>query len=125
MRTSAIKISDLPARYQQQAQRQLDALATGGATRKPKQDTGATLEHQGRYPALLAYPVGPVLVRIIRIGGRRLDGDNLDGGCKELRDAIAAALGRSGDSEADGMRWQYDQQPGGAEIGTRVEITEG
>ncbi len=70
--------------------------------------------------------VGPVLVWVTRVGGRVLDGDNLQGGCKQLRDAIAAALGRRGDSDADGMRWEYRQRPAriGEEAGTLIEVFE-
>lgn len=62
---------------------------------------------------------GPLLVRITRIyAGRGYDDDNFSGGCKQLRDAIAAALSRKGDSEKDGLRWEYRQI-----AGTQREIT--
>lgn len=117
------KIGDLPDFYQAQVRAQLDALAARCAPAQPQQDAGVSLESQARYPALLAHPAGSLSVRIIRIGGRALDDDNLAAGCKELRDAVAAALGRHGDSERDGLAWEYVQEPG--EIGTRIEITEG
>lgn len=69
---------------------------------------------------MLVDPGGQVLVRIVRVGGRAMDDDNLAAGYKPLRDCIAAALGRPGDSERDGMAWEYAQEPG--EIGTRVEV---
>ncbi len=56
---------------------------------------------------------GQVLVRIIRhcgTGERDYDDDNFSGGCKELRDAIAAALGRRGDSAQDGLAFEYEQR---------------
>ena len=43
--------------------------------------------------------------------GRRLDGDNFIGGAKQLRDAIADALGLPGDSEEDGVFFEYKQVP--------------
>jgi len=99
-----------------------DPLAAGSAPAKPQPHAGATLESQSGAALLLVDPDRPLLVRIVRVGGRPLDDDNLAGGCKELRDAIAAALGRRGDSKADGLRWEYQQEPG--EVGTRIEITE-
>lgn len=71
-------------------------------------------------PAQLARLDGPLLVRIGRVSRRPLDDDNMSGGCKELRDAIAEALGRKGDSEGDGIRFEYWQGQGPDE--TRIEI---
>ena len=53
-------------------------------------------------------------------GAVPLDHDNLVGGCKPLRDAIAALLGRD-DAERHGIEWEYRQEKGAA---TRVEIQE-
>jgi len=55
-----------------------------------------------------------VLVRIRRprLCGPQPDDDNLSGGCKQLRDAIAKALGFPGDSKADGIRFEYVQDDG-------------
>jgi hypothetical protein len=66
---------------------------------------------------------GPLLVRIRRQvyrGG--LDDDNMQGGCKQLRDAIAAMLGRAGDSERDGLRFDYQQEK--AEKGQNQTVVE-
>jgi len=58
---------------------------------------------------------GNLLVKITRqANSSGLDDDNLAGGCKELRDAIAEALGRSGDSTKDGLRFEYSQSKGNA-----------
>lgn len=58
---------------------------------------------------------GQLLVRITRqANSAGLDDDNLTGGCKELRDAIAEALGRPGDSAKDGLRFEYCQTRGPA-----------
>lgn len=51
-----------------------------------------------------------------------MDDDNIVAGCKELRDAIAAALGRTGDADRDGLIWEYRQEQG--QPGTRVEFYE-
>jgi hypothetical protein len=65
---------------------------------------------------------GPLLIRITRCyTGKRYDDDNLVGGCKQLRDAIAAALSRKGDSEKDGLYWEY-RQVAGTEHGVTIEI---
>lgn len=55
---------------------------------------------------------GPLLCRITRRvpHSKRLDDDNLSGGAKQLRDAIATSLGRKGDSEKDGLFWEYCQE---------------
>lgn len=71
----------------------------------------------------LVHIAGPVVVRIVRRGPRRLDDDNLSGGCKELRDAIAVVLGRKGDSERDGLRFEYSQERGPSE--TIIEVRHG
>ena len=67
---------------------------------------------------------GPLLIRIIRRYAshmaKRYDDDNFIAGCKPLRDAIAAALSRRGDSEKDGLWWEYQQEIGEPEI--RIEI---
>lgn len=61
-------------------------------------------------------------VTITRRAPRELDGDNLVGGCKQLRDAIAELLGRKGDAEKDGLEWEYRQERGAA--ATIIEISE-
>lgn len=117
----AIKISDLPPRYQAQARAQLEPLAARRSPDQCEPKFPPALEHQDRTAALLADPGGTLLVRIIRVGGRTMDSDNVPAGYKALRDAVAAAFGRQSDSETDGWRWEYDQEPG--EIGTRVEVS--
>ena len=48
-----------------------------------------------------------VVVSIIGLRRRTLDDDNFNGGCKALRDSIAASLGMDdGDKR---LRWQYGQ----------------
>ena len=55
-----------------------------------------------------------LLITLISLRGRRLDGDNLAGGFKPLRDAIAARLGVD---DGDGrIEWEYGQV-----VSSRVE----
>jgi len=77
------------------------------------------LGREGTHPSGLVNISGKVFVRITRrYGGksRIYDDDNFSGGCKELRDAIAAFLGLKGDSKKDGVEWEYAQK--------RAEVTE-
>lgn len=74
--------------------------------------------------------VGPMRVTIRRIGVRDLDGDNLEGGAKALRDGIAAGLGVDDKDARHGGRveWLYEQERpaerrrGEARYGVRVTI---
>ncbi len=47
-------------------------------------------------------------VTLTRIGKRKLDSDNLQGGFKAIRDAIAKAFGI--DDGSDRWGWRYDQR---------------
>ena len=54
---------------------------------------------------------GKVHVVITRHGKRKLDYDNFVGGCKGIRDGIAEdLLGLKGDSEKDGITFEYAPQ---------------
>ena len=66
-------------------------------------------------------PKTPCSVHLVKLGGNRMDGDNLAGAFKHVRDQIARILGI--DDGSDLVTWSYDQQPGG-ERGIRVEIVE-
>lgn len=61
-----------------------------------------------------------IRVRLVRLGGKRLDSDNLAGGFKAIRDAVAGWL--KIDDGSDRFRWDYDQEPAG-EKGFRIELT--
>ena len=87
---------------------------------KKKCSRWETLDVEGEVKTGLVDITGEVTVRITRVSPRRLDDDNLSGGAKQLRDAIASLLGRKGDSEEDGFRWEYYQEKGEAE--TIIEI---
>jgi len=81
----------------------------------------AAKQKRGKQPALVRRAEdqagmvgipGPLFVRIIRHipkGGNAYDDDNLSGGCKQLRDGIAAMLGLKGDSAEDGITFEYAQ----------------
>jgi hypothetical protein len=69
---------------------------------------------------LVAGPYRRCHSRITGFGVDRYDDDNFQGGCKQLRDAIASALGFPGDSERDGLTWEYRQKKG--EIKTVIEV---
>lgn len=71
----------------------------------------------------MARPRPPLVVELTRIGPRSLDTDNLAGGCKAVRDQIAAWLGvDDGDPRVE---WRYGQQRGKPrEYALLVEMTE-
>lgn len=73
-----------------------------------------------------ASPAGPVTVTICRVSpsSKGLDGDNLQGGLKSVRDQLAVWLGR--DDADDSIAWVYRQRPGKkGEWLVEVEISEG
>lgn len=75
------------------------------------------------WPRLVAdrAPQAPCRITLTRLGGRRLDSDNLAGAFKHVRDEIARQLGiDDGDPR---LTWIYSQEPGGA-VGIRIEIEE-
>lgn len=61
-----------------------------------------------------------ITVSIIVLCRRRRDDDNLAGGCKHLRDAIAKTLGV--DDGDDRVRWQYGHMETRGKVGTLVRI---
>ena len=106
-----ISIDDLPERYQQQVRAQLAANPARSPDTKPKHNAQATLGNQSKAPESMVHSDRPLLVRITRFGREGVrDTDNLAGGCKELRDAIADAFGRTGDSAKEGFTWEYEQK---------------
>ena len=80
---------------------------------KSKRSKLQTLGLSAQAQATMAELPHQLHIVITRHGGRKLDTDNLSGGSKQLRDAIAEVLGRKGDSEEDGLTWEYQQVPGG------------
>lgn len=53
----------------------------------------------------------PVVVELTRISPRLADSDNAIGGCKAIRDEIAAWLGMD-DGDTERVRWHYRQERG-------------
>lgn len=91
------------------------AQDNGGDAPEPERDGQRPLVGEGESREGMVDIPGPLLVRITRVFCGRdkpYDDDNLSGGCKQLRDAIAFALGRKGDSEEDGFTWEYKQEKG-------------
>lgn len=71
--------------------------------------------------ALLGRPLRiPCTVTLTRIGPRKLDGDNLQGALKGVRDAVATAF-RLDDADPR-ITWEYGQEKG--DYAVRIEIKE-
>lgn len=93
----------------------------GGGNPKPKPPETVALDkilqtQKGIFP-----DTAKLRITIVRgCGAIPLDHDNLVGGCKPFRDAIAERLGRD-DAEQHGTEWIYRQEKGAA---TRIEIQE-
>lgn len=102
-----IKLSDCSARLRARLE---DALARSEGAEQERDGQTVPSEEGDAFPPLV-HVTGKVLVRITRrYSGRLYDDDNMSGGSKALRDALASALGRKGDSLADGMVWVYEQE---------------
>jgi hypothetical protein len=89
-------------------------------TRKRDQQEELAIEWQRLVPKL---EIGlPCVVKLTRIGQRELDGDNLQGAFKGIRDQIAKTLGVDDGSEL--IDWQYGQAPAFAArfYGVEIEI---
>lgn len=65
--------------------------------------------HRAAALAIPAHPL-PCVVTLVRVGPRKLDGDNLQGGFKALRDGIAQRLGV--DDADPRVTWEYQQRRG-------------
>jgi hypothetical protein len=61
----------------------------------------------------------PFCVRLVRIGTRELDDDNVRGACKPIRDEVAVLLGLD-DGPTAPVTWDYAQERG--EPAVRVEV---
>jgi len=64
-------------------------------------------------------PAGKFVVRLVRVGRRLLDDDNLCGGFKSIRDGVADALGLSDNDPR--IKWEYAQEKG-REYSCRIEL---
>ena len=69
----------------------------------------------------LAVVKPPCLVRLVRVGPKRLDPDNLAGSFKHVQDQIAALIGIDDGNER--IKWEYEQVAVGKRVyAVRVEI---
>lgn len=71
-------------------------------------------------------PAGAVTVLLVRVSPSAvgLDGDNLQGSMKAVRDQVAAWLGRD-DREGSGVSWDYGQRRGArGEWAVEVHVSE-
>lgn len=76
---------------------------------------------KGVSPALGSIPgQGDIKVRLVRISPKQLDGDNLQGALKAVRDGVSDAVGID-DGPNTRLKWFYGQEPG-RHVGIRVEI---
>jgi hypothetical protein len=68
----------------------------------------------------------PCVVKLTRIGPRKLDSDNLAGSLKHVQDIVAKTLGVD-DGDEEKIRWEYKQAPHGfnGEYAVRVVIISG
>ena len=105
-----IAITDLPERYERQVRTQLAPNPARISVAKPERNEQAALVQESGGTPCMVHSNRTLLVRITRNRGRTLDTDNLAGGCKQLRDAIASAFGRKGDSAEEGFTWEYVQE---------------
>ena len=64
-------------------------------------------------------PSLPVTVTLTRVGPRALDGDNVQGALKAVRDGVADALGV--DDGSEDVQWLYEQRGGAYEVRVKVE----
>lgn len=102
-----------------------DVLTLGAnRSRKPKQDAGQALEQtrqgQGEREDCLVHRGKRVRVTLVAFRSRQLDSDNLIGGLKPLRDAIACYLGI--DDADKFIDWEYGQVSTQGETGVTVKI---
>jgi hypothetical protein len=93
-------------------------LFVGGVEKPLPQPNPARALDSGR-KARKTSPQGMV-ISLVSYRSRLLDSDNLQGGLKPLRDAIAATLGF--DDGHSAVRWEYGQVESRGEQGTAVKI---
>lgn len=73
----------------------------------------------GAMPAM-TFPL-PAVVTLTRLGGKSLDGDNLQRAMKAVRDVVAKWLGC--DDADKRIRWRYRQRPAWV-MGCRIQVRE-
>jgi len=109
----------------QRRKRISEAHHTGSGAAKQKRDGSTALGTEREDQKGMVNIPGMVCVTLTRVysgRGKAYDDDNLSGGLKSLRDAVAETLlGRKGDSQEDGLEFSYHQEKG-EETKTIIEI---
>lgn len=65
-------------------------------------------------------PAPPLTITITRVGPRELDGDNLQGSCKHVRDGVSDWLGVNDRDKR--LRWEYAQEANGKVYAVKVRV---
>lgn len=107
-----LKLDDFPPAVRARITEILDAQNHHRGARDPQPQPAEALVGKVPREEVLGEDAPKLRVTITRRSPRPLDDDNLVGGCKQLRDAIAELLGRKGDAEKDGLVWEYRQERG-------------
>lgn len=107
-----LRLDDFPPSVRARIQEALNAEDSRSGARDPQPQQAEALVAKVPREEVLDADAARLRVTITRRSQRPLDDDNLVGGCKQLRDAIAELLGRKGDAEKDGLEWEYRQERG-------------
>lgn len=107
-----LRLEDFDPKTQARITEILDAQNNHRGARDPQPQQAEALVAKVPRKEILDADAARLRVTITRRSPRPLDDDNLVGGCKQLRDAIAELLGRKGDAEKDGLVWEYRQERG-------------
>lgn len=108
----AIRVTQRDLRRNAKLRAAIAATPEGRGYTKRKRDGIITLVGKAPHQKGVVDIAGPLLVRVTRRVGcnsEYYDHENLVGGAKRVQDAIAAFLSRKGDSEKDGLWWEYRQ----------------
>lgn len=124
---SLVAAVTLDLRLASEPNERLHHAAESARTKAQRAKTAATLHKLARSRG--TYLTGPLVVRLVRLGPRELDDDNLAASAKHVRDGVADWLGRD---DGDGtVRWLYAQERTAARrvgqrsvptYGVRIEI---
>lgn len=107
-----LRLEDFPPAVQARIKEALDAQNNHRGQAHAEPQPAEALVAKVPREEILGADAPRLHITITRRAPRQLDGDNLVGGCKQLRDAIAELLGRKGDAERDGLEWEYRQEKG-------------
>lgn len=92
----------------------------GGTRRSAIARKSAVKTAVGESLPAMAFPL-PAVVTLTRLGGKSLDGDNLQRALKAVRDVVAKWLGC--DDADKRVRWRYRQRPAWV-MGCRIQVRE-